>query len=51
MSTFIRKGVPVVAAKLRAPASDSYEIVRLDALMSRLWNGRLGLVVAPAGSG
>ncbi len=43
--------VPVVAAKVRTPVSDSYGLVRLDALMSRLWGRRLGLVVAPAGSG
>lgn len=43
--------ITVVAAKVRVPRSDSYGLVRLDALMSRLWDRRLGLVVAPAGSG
>lgn len=42
---------PVVAAKVRTPVSDSFGLVRLDALMGRLWGRRLGLVVAPAGSG
>lgn len=42
---------PLVAAKLRVPAADSYGLVRLDAAMNRLWGRRLGLVVAPAGSG
>ena len=42
---------PLVAAKLRVPAADSYGLVRLDAVMSRLWGRRLGLLVAPAGSG
>jgi DNA-binding SARP family transcriptional activator len=40
-----------VAAKVRVPPSQSYGLVRLDALMNRLWGRRLGLVVAPAGSG
>jgi DNA-binding SARP family transcriptional activator len=43
--------VTVVAAKVRIPPLDSYGLVRLDALMGRLWSRRLGLIVAPAGSG
>src|SRR6266849_3800443 len=43
--------VPLVAAKLRVPTIDSYGLERLDALMSRVWGRRLGLIVAPAGSG
>jgi DNA-binding SARP family transcriptional activator len=43
--------IPVVAAKLRVPAADSYGLARLDVLMGRLWGRRLGLVVAPAGAG
>lgn len=43
--------IPVLAAKLRVPASESFGLVRLDALMNRFWGRRLGLVVAPAGSG
>ena len=42
---------PLVAAKFRLPAAESYGLVRLDAMMNRLWGRRLGLVVAPAGSG
>ena len=42
---------PLVAARLRVPGVESYGLVRLDALMNRLWGRRLGLVVAPAGSG
>jgi DNA-binding SARP family transcriptional activator len=42
---------PLVAARLRVPTSDSYGVVRLDAIMNRLWGRRLGLLVAPAGSG
>jgi ATP/maltotriose-dependent transcriptional regulator MalT len=41
----------VVAAKLRVPASESFGLERLDAMMSRLWGRRLGLVVASAGFG
>ncbi len=43
--------VPLVAAKVRVPTIDSYGLERLDALMSRVWGRRLGLIVAPAGSG
>lgn len=43
--------IPVVAAKLRVPRSQSYGLVRLETLMTRLWGRKLGLVVAPAGSG
>ena len=43
--------IPVVAAKVRVPTSRSYGLSRLDSVMGRLWDRRLGLVVAPAGSG
>lgn len=43
--------IPVVAAKLRIPPSDCHGLMRLDALMGRLWGRRLGLLIAPAGSG
>lgn len=43
--------IPVVAAKLRIPTYESYALVRLDAVMNRLWGKRVALVVAPAGSG
>jgi DNA-binding SARP family transcriptional activator len=43
--------ISVVAAKLRIPTYESYALVRLDAVMDRLWGGRVALVVAPAGSG
>jgi DNA-binding SARP family transcriptional activator len=43
--------VPVVPAKLRIPPSDCYGLLRLDAMMNRLWGRRLGLLIAPAGSG
>lgn len=33
------------------PQLSSHSVARLDALMARLWGRRLGLVVAPAGSG
>lgn len=42
---------PLVAAKLRASTSPSLTRERLDAVLDRVWNHRLGLVVAPAGSG
>ncbi|HEY4026860.1 MAG TPA: BTAD domain-containing putative transcriptional regulator [Candidatus Dormibacteraeota bacterium] len=41
----------LLAAKLRAPRSESLPRERLDDLLSVLWSRRLGLVVAPAGSG
>ena len=43
--------IPVVAAKLRVPGTPSYGLVRLEAVMSRLWGRKVALVVAPAGSG
>src|SRR5262245_51284922 len=42
---------PLVAAKLRASTAPSLARERLDAVLDRLWDHRLGLVVAPAGSG
>lgn len=41
----------VVPAKVRAPRPDCLGRDRLEALLGGLWQGRLGLVVAPAGSG
>lgn len=41
----------VVATKVRVPDVPSMGLDRLDARLDGVWNHRLGLVVAPAGSG
>lgn len=41
----------VVQAKVRAPRARMLPRERLDAVLGQLWSRRLGLVVAPAGSG
>ena len=43
--------VPVVATKVRIPDVPSMGLDRLDARLDDVWDHRLGLVVAPAGSG
>ena len=42
---------PVVQAKVRIPHAAGLDRERLDLLLDRIWRYRLGLVVAPAGSG
>jgi DNA-binding SARP family transcriptional activator len=46
-----RAKVAVVATKVRVPDVPSMGLDRLDARLDSVWNHRLGLVVAPAGSG
>jgi ATP/maltotriose-dependent transcriptional regulator MalT/DNA-binding SARP family transcriptional activator len=46
-----RATAAVVATKVRVPNVPSMEVDRLDARLDVVWNHRLGLVVAPAGSG
>ncbi len=46
-----RARVAVVATKVRIPDVPSMVLDRLDARLEAVWNHRLGLVVAPAGSG
>jgi DNA-binding SARP family transcriptional activator len=46
-----RAKVAVVATKVRVPDVPSMGLDRLDARLDTVWNHRLGLVVAPAGSG
>lgn len=46
-----RATTEVVATKVRVPAVPSMGLDRLDARLDGVWNHRLGLVVAPAGSG
>lgn len=41
----------VVATKVRVPDLPSMGLDRLDARLDTVWNHRLGLIVAPAGSG
>jgi DNA-binding SARP family transcriptional activator len=41
----------IVSAKLLIPHFQSLGRERIDALLARIWHRRLGLVVAPAGSG
>jgi DNA-binding SARP family transcriptional activator len=41
----------VVPAKIRPPAADALPRERLEVRLHELWSHRLGLVVAPAGSG
>jgi DNA-binding SARP family transcriptional activator len=43
--------MPVVQAKLRAPASSGLRRDRLMSLLASVWNGRLAVVTGPAGSG
>ena len=47
----VRSNVAVVATKVRVPDVPSMGLERLDARLDRVWTHRLGLVVAPAGSG
>ena len=42
---------PVVQTKVRLPRISSMPVERLDGLLDRVWSYRLGLVIAPAGSG
>jgi len=42
---------PVVATKVRVPDAPSMGLDRLDARLDAVWSHRLGLVIAPAGSG
>ena len=47
----VRSASDVVATKVRVPDVPSMGLDRLDARLEAIWGHRLGLVVAPAGSG
>lgn len=47
----VRSRSGVVATKVRVPDIPSMRLDRLDARLEAIWGHRLGLVVAPAGSG
>ena len=47
----VRATTGVVTTKVRVPDVPSMGLDRLDARLDGVWNHRLGLVVAPAGSG
>ncbi len=49
--TTARLRVPVVPAKVRVPPADGLLRERLQARLAGIWQYRLGLVIAPAGSG
>ena len=47
----VRAATGVVTTKVQVPDVPSMGLDRLDARLDGVWNHRLGLVVAPAGSG